>query len=32
VTNGPMIAVNQRLGTRIVAETSAYRRARVDKV
>jgi GNAT superfamily N-acetyltransferase len=28
-TNGPMIAVNQRLGTRIVAETSAYRRARV---
>jgi GNAT superfamily N-acetyltransferase len=32
VTNGPMIAVNQRLGTRIVAETSAYRRARVVEV
>ena len=27
-TNEPMIAVNQRLGTRIVAENSAYRRAR----
>ena len=28
VTNDPMIAVNQRLGTRIVAESSAYRRPR----
>ncbi len=27
-TNAPMLAVNQRLGTRIVAENSAYRRAR----
>lgn len=27
-TNEPMLAVNQQLGTRIVAENSAYRRAR----
>jgi GNAT superfamily N-acetyltransferase len=27
-TNAPMLAVNERLGTRIVAESSAYRRAR----
>ena len=28
-TNAPMLAVNERLGTKIVAENSAYRRARV---